>query len=100
MANKKNNNYKKNNVSSHSKATRITVLVLAFLMVAGILATMVGYIVYAIIGDDHDHGAESSSSVTSVVSSSNSTTTDTKPASSTTANSTSDSKLTAGDMAK
>ena len=62
MANKKNYNYKKNTPSSHNKATRITVLVLAFLMVAGILATMIGYIVYAIVGDDHDHDAESSSS--------------------------------------
>ena len=70
MANKKNYNYKKNTPSSHNKATRITVLVLAFLMVAGILATMVGYIIYAIIGDDHDdHDHESSGVVSSVVSS-------------------------------
>ena len=90
MANKKNYNYKKNNVSSHNKATRITVLVLAFLMVAGILATMVGYIVYAIIGDDHDHDHASSSSVSTVVSSTNGTT-DVKPSSST-AGSTSNDK--------
>ena len=69
MANKKNNGYKPSNTSSHNKATRITVLVLAFLMVAGILATMIGYIVYAIVGDDHDHDETSSSVVSSTASS-------------------------------
>ena len=92
MANKKNYNYKKNTPSSHNKATRITVLVLAFLMVAGILATMVGYIIYAIIGDDHDGHDHGSSSVVSSTVTSNGSTADSKPTSSKPAGSTADSK--------
>lgn len=93
MANKKNNNYNKGNTSSHSKATRITVLVLAFLMVAGLLVTMVGLIIGAIIGDDHDHDAQSSSSKVTVTTSSNDKgTADVKPSSSSTAGSTEDTK--------
>ncbi len=93
MANKKNNSYKQGNTSSHSKATRITVLVLAFLMVAGILVTMIGLIINAIIGDDHDHDHnEESSKVTVTTPSSNKGTADVKPSTSSTADSTADSK--------
>ena len=79
---KKNNSGYKPAPSSHNKATRITVLVLAFLMVAGILVTMVGLIITAIIGDDHDHDHEDSKVVVYTTASSNKGTTDVKPSSS------------------
>lgn len=82
MANKKhksNNNYKANDgfQSAYSKKTRLFIIVLAGLMVAGILVTMIGYMIWNGIqnsaqpntqqsedhsGHDHaDHAASSSS---------------------------------------
>ncbi|MBO5262562.1 MAG: hypothetical protein J6B45_05900 [Clostridia bacterium] len=107
MANKRNgsNSYKPNNgyQSSHSKGTRIFILVLAFLMIASILATMIYFLVHEIAGDshdghDHETGTTSSSTPTSsgTNSSASSTpassgTTDTsKPASTGTSNGTTD----------
>lgn len=88
MANKKNtsNNYKSGAgyQSSHSKATRIFILVLAFLMIASILATMIYFLVVEIQENSHaghDHAESSASSSTPT---SSSTTDSSTPASSTT----------------
>ena len=96
MANKKRknnqNSYKPGEgyQSSHSKGTRIFVLVMAAFMVLGLVVTMIAYIINAIVGDDHDHDHGSSSSSSVVTSSSNKGTSDSKPTSSSTPNSTTD----------
>lgn len=88
--------------STHSKGTRIFVLVMALFMVIGILVTMIAYIILSVVGDDHDHDSESSYRPTSSSASSklNSSTVDSKPtttsSSTTTSNSTTANASTVG----
>ena len=69
---------------THSKGTRIFVLVMALLMVIGLLVTMIAYIILTFV-DPHDHDSESSSKPVVNVSSSDksSSTVDSKPSTTT-----------------
>ncbi len=68
---------------THSKGTRIFVLVMALFMVIGLLVTMIAYIILTFV-DPHDHDSESSSKpVVNVSSSDKSSTVDSKPSTTT-----------------
>ena len=69
---------------THSKGTRIFVLIMALFMVIGLLVTMIAYIILNFV-DPHDHDSESSKKPTtsSVSSGSTSSTVDSKPSTTT-----------------
>ena len=88
---------------THSKGTRIFVLVMALFMVIGLLVTMIAYIVLTFV-DPHDHDSESSTKPVSSITSDVSETVDSKPSTTTSSsvatsssNATADNSATSGE---